>query len=52
MEIDGTEEQMDTEGMKAGEADTPIELVDLTNVSFVTESRYANNYFSSRIILT
>ena len=32
VEIDGTEEQMDTEGMKAGEADTSIELVDLTSV--------------------
>ena len=32
VEIDGTEEEMDTEEMNAGKADTPIELVDLTNV--------------------
>ena len=49
MEIDGIEEQMDIEGKNAGEADTSIELVELTSV---TQSPYANNYFSSRIILT
>ena len=34
VKIDGTEEEMDTEETQSGEADTCVELVDLTNVYF------------------